>query len=230
MTGRAHELAVVFGVAAAVTLALATPVLLPPSERLFGMEIAGRHFDPFTVMARFSDPVALGVYSQPLTDVPGALLARVLGPVAAYNWLVLLSFPLSAAAAYALARHLAISPLASAAAALAFAFSPFHLAHAAYHLHVAQTHWIALYFLALWCCLDNPGVKGTALLAFAVAAVALSNFYGGLIAAVLTPVAVLAYWPRKSCASRRRRSSSSSIVSTAASRRRSTCCRAARCR
>jgi hypothetical protein len=30
--------------------------------------------------------------------------------VAACNWLVLLSFPLSAAAAYLLARHLALSP------------------------------------------------------------------------------------------------------------------------
>ena len=79
-----------------------------------------------------------------MTDLPGALLARVAGPVAAYNWLILLSFPLSAAAGYLLARHLGLAGRARAVAALAFAFSPFHLAHAAYHPHIAQTQWIPL--------------------------------------------------------------------------------------
>ncbi len=62
-------------------------------------------------MEQFNRPRAIGPYMQPLTDVPGALLARASGSVAGYNWLVLLSFPLSAAAAYALARYLALSPL-----------------------------------------------------------------------------------------------------------------------
>ncbi len=75
--------------------------------------------------------------------------------MAAYNWLVLLSFPLSAAAAYLLARHLALSPAGALLAALLFAFSPFHLAHAAYHPHIAQTQWLPLYLLALWRCLDE---------------------------------------------------------------------------
>ena len=38
---------------------------------------------------------------------------------------------------------------------MAYAFSPFHLAHAAYHPHIAQTQWVPLYLLALWRCLDN---------------------------------------------------------------------------
>src|ERR1700730_9111742 len=95
--------------AAVVTAAMALPVLRAPSERMFGMEIVGRHHDPFTVMEQFGRPISLGVYSQPVTDLTGALLARISGAVAAYNWLVLLSFPLSAAAAYLLARHLALS-------------------------------------------------------------------------------------------------------------------------
>ncbi len=95
------------------------------------------------------------MYSQPVTDIAGALLARVSGVVAAYNWLVLLSFPLAAAAAYLLARHLLLSPAGATVAALAFAFSPFHLAHAAYHPHIAQTQWMPLYLLALWRCLDQ---------------------------------------------------------------------------
>src|SRR6185503_5740675 len=181
-------------VALILTLVIAAPVLRAPSDRIFGMETVGRHHDPFTVMEQFGRPFVLGAYSQPLTDVPGAWLARASGPVAAYNWLVLLTFPLSAAAAYMLARHLTLSAAGSGIAALAFAFSPFHLAHAAYHPHIAQTQWVPLYLLALWRCLDRSSAAAVGVLAISIAGVTLSNFYGGLIAAVLTPAAVTAYW------------------------------------
>ena len=73
---------------------------------------------------------------------------------------------------------------------MAYAFSPFHLAHAAYHPHIAQTQWVPLYLLALWRCLDDASPAAVGFLAAATLAVTLSNFYGGLIAAVITPVAV----------------------------------------
>src|SRR5688572_26497514 len=146
------------------------------------MEIAGRHHDPFSVMAQFERPIAIGVHSQPLTDFSGALLARISGVVAAYNWLVLLSFPLSAAAAYLLARYLALSPAGAAVAAMAYAFSPFHVAHAAYHPHIAQIQWLPLYLLALWRCLDDASPVAVGFLGAATMAVTLSNFYAGLIA------------------------------------------------
>ena len=194
MRGRVAEVAGVLAMAFVVTAAMAAPVLLAPSERVFGMEIVGRHHDAFTVMARFGRPIAASAFSQPVTDVAGALLARLAGPVAAYNWLVLLSFPLSAAAAYLLARHLALSPTGAAIAALAYAFSPFHMAHAAYHPHVAQTQWVPLYLLALMRCLDNASPYAVGFLGMATVGVTLSNFYGGFIAAVMTPIAVSAYW------------------------------------
>ncbi len=155
MPGRVAEVVAVSALATIVTVVIAAPVLRAPSERVFGMEIVGRHHDPFTVMEQFERPISVGVYSQPVTDITGALLARISGAVAAYNWLVLLSFPLSAAAAYLLARHLALSPAGATVAAMAYAFSPFHLAHAAYHPHIAQTQWMPLYLLALWRCLDR---------------------------------------------------------------------------
>ena len=194
MRGRAAEVAAVSALATVVTVALAAWVLRAPSERIFGMEIVGRHYDPFTVMEQFGRPIGVGVYSQPVTDIAGALLARVTGAVAAYNGLVLLSFPVSAAAAYLLARYLALSRAAATIAAMAYAFSPFHVAHAAYHLHIAQTQWMPLYVLALWRCLDRGSPSAIGWLGAAALAVALSNFYGGLIAAVITPVAVAAYW------------------------------------
>src|SRR5688572_11213563 len=173
---------------------MASAVLRAPSERIFGMDIVGRHHDPFTVMQQLERPISIGVYSQPVTDITGALLSRVSGPVAAYNWLILLTFPLAAATTYLLARHLAMSRSAAMVAALAYAFSPFHLAHAAYHPHIAQTQWVPLYLLALWRCLDAATPGAVAFLCISTLAVTLSNFYGGLIAAVITPAAVCAYW------------------------------------
>jgi hypothetical protein len=192
--GRLAEVGAIVALALIVTLAMAVPVLRAPSERVFGMEIVGRHHDPFTVMEQLERPIAVGVYSQPVTDIAGALFARLWGGVAAYNWLVLLSFPLSAAAAYLLARHVALSPAGATVAAMAFAFSPFHLAHAAYHPQIAQTQWMPLYLLALWRCLDDASPAAIAFLGAATLAVTFSNFYGGLIAAVITPVAAAMYW------------------------------------
>ena len=194
MHSRATETVIVTALATAITLVMAGPVLRAPSERVFGNAIAGRHHDPFTVMRQFERPIEFGAGLQPVTDVPGALVARATGGVAAYNWVVLVSFPLAAAAAYLLARHFALTPIAATVAALAYAFSPFHLAHAAYHPHVAQTQWLPLFLLALWRCLDRATPVRVALLVAATVAVSLSNFYGGLIAAVITPAAVGAYW------------------------------------
>lgn len=192
MPPRARDIAGVALAAMVLMAALALPVLRAPSDRIFGAPIAGYHHDPFTFMQMIERPIAGGVYAQPATDVPAALIARMTGPVAAFNWIVLLSFPLAAVAAYLLARHAGLAPVWAGAAAMAFAFSPFHLAHAAYHPHVAQTYWIPLYLLAVWRCVDHPTRSRIALLSLAAAAAVLSNFYGGLIAAVMTPAVVAA--------------------------------------
>src|SRR5437868_2233508 len=108
MTSRLAEVGAISLVLVAMTLIVSAPTLRAPSERIFGRETVGRHHDPFTVMAHFSQPIVLDMYTQPLTDVPGALVARVAGQVASYNWVVLLTFPMSGLAAYALGRYLAL--------------------------------------------------------------------------------------------------------------------------
>ena len=193
--GRGAGLA--FAVALTATLVMAAPVVVAPSERLFGSNQTfareDPNRDPFIVMEQFRTGQVPGPYVQPLTDLPGRALARLVGPVAAYNVLILITFPLSAAAAYLLARYVLGSHLGAMVAGLAYAFLPFHVAHATNHLQVAQTQWLPLYFLALWRCLDRPDIRRAFLLFAAAAAVALSNFYAGLIAAVLSPVALVAY-------------------------------------
>jgi hypothetical protein len=180
--------------ATVLTGILAWPVLRAPDRRVFGVPLVGTHHDPFTMMQVWERQVTSGVVAQPVTDVPGRRLAAAAGPVAAYNWIVLLTFPLAAVAAFALARHLAIPRGGAALAAFAFAFSPFHLAHAAYHPHIAQVQWIPIYVLALWSALARGTVVSLLGLVLATMAVTLSNFYGGWIMAVLTPFLLLAGW------------------------------------
>jgi len=187
-----------------LTLAMAVPVLRAPTERIFGNEINGRHHDPYTVMRQFAGAPVPAPYFQPVTDVTGRALGRVLHPVAAYNVVVLATFPLAALFACRLAFELAGARAVSAAAGLAFAFSPFHLAHAVDHPHIAQVQWIALFLLAIWWCVHGFTARRALLLAVASALVTLSNFYGALIAAAITPFAVLLFWLAPSRDGRRR--------------------------
>jgi hypothetical protein len=176
---------------------MAAPVVLAPGGRLFGSSQTFAHQDPnrdpLIVIEQFRTGQVPHPYLQPLTDLPGRALARLVGPVAAYNVLVLATFPLSAAAAYLLARYVLGSHLGAMVAGLAYAFLPFHVAHAAHHPHVAQTQWLPLYFLALWRCLDGPDLRRCLFLLASAAAVALADFYAGFIAAALSPVALVAY-------------------------------------
>ncbi len=187
-------------VAAAIllTLAVAAPVVLAPSQHIFGREIVGRHHDPFTVMEQFAGAAVPAPYVQPATDWVGRALATVLSPVASYNVVVLATFPLAAAFAYLFAFEMTRSVLASSIAGLAFAFSPFHVAHAAYHPHIAQVQWIPLFFLAVWRCVHGFTRRRAAFLLVTSALVCASNFYGGFIAAVLTPAVVALFWATRS--------------------------------
>jgi hypothetical protein len=189
--------AVAFAAALGVTLFMAAPVIVAPTERIFGSgAVLGRedpNRDALVVIDQLRSGRVPAPYLQPLTDLPARALARVVGPVAAYNVLVLATFPLSAAAAYLLARHVLGSHAGAMVAALAYAFLPFHVAQAGGHPHIAQTQWVPLYLLALWRCFDRPDIQRAGWLMAAAAAVALSDFYAGLIAAVLSPAALVAY-------------------------------------
>ncbi|MDX1382500.1 MAG: hypothetical protein R3190_02595 [Thermoanaerobaculia bacterium] len=176
-----------------LTLALALPVLVQPDERIFGNEVVGRHPDAYMAIEDYAHP-RLHAKTQPATDLLGMALGGLIGGVAAFNVVVLLSFPLTAVCTYLLGRHLDLGPPFAAFAALLFSFSAFHLSHAAYHPHISQTQWLPLYLLALWKCLDGwTRWRALGLLA-ALAGLTFSNFYAGYFAAFLTPVFLAAYW------------------------------------
>ena len=167
---------------------------MAPTRMVYGDEIVGRQADLHAVISQFSSPRSSEVLTQPLTTTPGWALARMVSPVAALNVMVLLTFPLTALATFALARYLHRSNVAAIAAALIFSFSPTHLAQAAYHPYTAQIQWIPLYFLALIALVDRASAWRIAALVAASAALIFSNYEAALIAALVTPVAIVAFW------------------------------------
>lgn len=182
------------GLATLVTLVIAWPVVLHPTQLIYGREIVGRHPDTYSVIYRLGSAGPADLSAQVVTDFPGWALARVIDPVAAFNVLMLLSFPLTAMTAYGLARYLTGSHGAGLLAGLAFAFSPARLAHAAYHPYIAQTQWIPLYLLALIALVDRCSVPRIAALSAAAAGLVFSSFYGGLMGVVMAPLVLLAFW------------------------------------
>src|SRR5690606_18452927 len=183
--------------AAALPLRMAGPLAPAPARRICGTGIDGRHHDAYTVMRQFAERPPPFPYRQPLVDDTGRALAAVIGPIPAYNLIVLASFPLTVLTTFLLGRYLGLSNIAASVAGFAFAFAPLHLAHAAYHPHTAQTQWIPLYFLALFAALDRRSWRRWALVAAAAAALALSNLYGAFICAALTPVVLLRNWGQR---------------------------------
>lgn len=176
------------GVAATLlTVLMAWPVLLQPNESLFGNEIVGRHADAYSVIQSFDDRDALGGTTQPGVDWTGYWLAKLSGSVMAYNLLVLITFPLTALAVFALATYLGLSRWPASWVALLYAFSPLHIAHSAYHPHVAQTQWVPLVLLAVVAACDRWTPWRALAIALAVGLAVLSNFYAALLLAACLP-------------------------------------------
>jgi hypothetical protein len=190
-TTAAAGAAVVFLLAGALTLAMARPILRHPADQTVGEEFAGRYRDPFVVMAQYQHGAVPAPFLQPATDLPGILIARRAGGVTAYNILDLLSFPLAALTAYLLAWKLSDSIVASVAAGLMFAWSPFHVAQAAYHLHIAQVQWMPLLLLAIWTFAARPSIGRLAAIAAAWMVLAAASFYWGFVGAILAPIALV---------------------------------------
>ena len=177
-----------------MTAIMAWPVMVAPSRVVYGTEIVGRQADLHAVISQFGHATPADAFPQPLTSAPGRAMALAMSPVTALNVVVLWTFPLTALATYALSRYLHRSMLAAGVAALVFAFSPMRLAQAAYHPYTTQTHWIPLYFLALIALVDRASVLRVVALVAASAALVLSNYEAAFMAALVTPVVIVAFW------------------------------------
>ena len=81
-------------------------------------------------------------------------LTHFFGEVFTYNFLVLVSFPLTAFGTYLFARELWSNRLAALLAGIIVGFCPYRFAHAAGHLSIVATQWIPFFFFypGKWFC------------------------------------------------------------------------------
>src|SRR4051812_28852235 len=114
-------------------------------------------------------------------------------PVVAYNVVLLVTFILSGAAAYVLARALGIAPLGAWIAAVAFTLAPFRMNHFS-HLELQMTMWMPIALLAVHRVLIEDRRRSAGLLAVVIAAQWYSSMYYGLFLTLYAAVfgAVLA--------------------------------------
>jgi len=90
-------------------------------------------------------------------------LTHFFGEVFTYNFLVLVSFPLTAFGTYLLARELWSNRLAAVLAGAIVGFCPYRFAHAAGHLSIVSTEWIPFFFLYLERIISKPRLKNALL-------------------------------------------------------------------
>lgn len=90
-------------------------------------------------------------------------LTHFFGEVFTYNFLILLSFPLTAFGTYLLARELWSNRLAAILAGMVVGFCPYRFAHADGHLSIVSTEWIPFFFLYLERLISKPRLKNSVL-------------------------------------------------------------------
>ena len=82
-------------------------------------------------------------------NYPLLLLTLMQNEIFAYNFIMLMTFPLAGLAMYLLAVYLTRNKWASFVAGLAYAFCPYHFAHAS-HITLANIQWMPLFILFLF--------------------------------------------------------------------------------
>jgi hypothetical protein len=110
----------------------------------------------------------------------------------AHNLVLLLSFVLSAAGGYYLARYLTGSRAAAAVSGLIFAFCPYAFAHTA-HIHLLLTAGLPFSLLAFHRLADAPSAARGAALGAVLALTGLACGYYGIYAALIVSLASMYY-------------------------------------
>lgn len=116
----------------------------------------------------------------------GKWLTILTNEVFAFNFLILLSFPLAGVAMYALATHVTKNRWAAALAGFIFAFSPLHRHYSFEWLGHAQWHWLPLYVLALVKLDEKRNVTWGLLTGLLFSIVFMENYYFGCFAVFFT--------------------------------------------
>lgn len=179
----------VAGAVTVIALVWSFPLVLAPGEMLWGFP-----GDSLATLQRWEGWQASTRYiERPVLNLAGRAVAKPLGPLLAYNLLVLLSFPLSAVTAYALCRRIVQQTPAAMVGAVVYALSPFHWAHSLGHIYEAHIQWIPLLAVCVLSFASHPSIPMFLAVALTGAVLLGSSFYYGFFTAVVAlPLAAAA--------------------------------------
>lgn len=159
--------------------------------------------DHVTLVAAPHGVNLLGYPPELVTAWPFFWLARAIGDVAAFNILILLSFPLAAASMALLTFHVTRSRGAATVSGLLYAFLPYHLAHTV-HLSLGATQWLPLALWAWFRLQERPGFsRACALAAVSLAVLWATAYYAYLLAVASLVFVIWAFSKPREGASRR---------------------------
>ncbi len=164
--------------------------------------------DPFFTPLLFH-PQGLDLFWQTLSLPQGLIALPVtlaLGPLPAYNLLILASFVLGGYTAFLFVRRFVPNDPAALAGGAIYALAPFHMQKVVdAQLEVASIQWVPLYLLALHALLERPRPWLALLSGLLLLWVGLGTWYYGLFCLVYTGMAA-AVWALSGAAPGSRRS------------------------
>lgn len=129
-----------------------------------------------------------GVFALPVT--------LLLGPLAAFNFTVLVSFVVGGYATFLFARHLTDNAPAALVAGAVYAFSPFHIERTIEGpLEITAVHWIPCYIFAFHVLLERPALWRALLSGGLLLWVSLGGWYYGFFCVLYTGCAILMWIP-----------------------------------
>lgn len=147
--------------------------------------------NPFVTSLIFY-PSGASLYLQPLNITNGVIgiwLTWMAGPIAAYNFCLLLAFTLAGWGAYLLTRYLVRHEGVAWLAGLLFTCSPFHLTKLSDgQLELISLQWIPFFILFLLRALEEGRVVNYGLAGLFFALVALTSWYYGLFCAIFSGI------------------------------------------
>lgn len=134
--------------------------------------------------------LALGEMT-PANTILALPLTWAFGPVVGYNFLIFISFVLSAFGTYLLIFYLTGNRMAGVLSGVIFAFSPYRMTHSAGHLPLMSTQWLPFFLLFVERLLQERKLRYAIMAAVAYALLALSTWYYAVYAGVLIPIFIL---------------------------------------
>jgi hypothetical protein len=124
----------------------------------------------------------------PANTILALPVTMAFGPIVGYNFMIFISFVLSAFGTYLLVYYLTGRRMAGVLSGVVFAFSPFRMAHSDGHLSVIATQWLPFLLLCLERLFRERRLRHSIAGAMLCSLAALSAWYYALYSVVLVPL------------------------------------------